>query len=600
MKHSFFGVRSLRNALAGALAAVLVACGGGGTTPITGVPTAQVRQLSPEFTARKAVAYGAYRTARNKFELDAEVIPPANLKQDLDLMLAAGFRMIRLFSSDDKVARQTLQVIADNNLNMKVQLGAVIKGDTYASATDKPAIYADNERSIAQAVALANNPAFKDIILAVSVGNETQVDFSGERTNPETLAGYLRTVRNQITQPVTTDDNVFAWAAMSTLITNEVDFASIHTYAQLDTFFNPKLFDWRQKSVPEASRATAMMDAVLAETKRQYGLARTYLDSKGLSYMPITVGETGWNVIDPRLSLRAHPANQKMYYDRMTAWAAEGRAGAGPKAVFYFVAFDEQWKLGDDGWGLFNKDRQARYAIQAINANNSPAGSATWAWAPGTCSDASATYFVPPVVKSEITAGKYVLYSDTPAGVSEVRPTGLRWDAFDGNTAVGNPTSSNFGPGDAANGFEITPRPASFGWGLLLQPAAGPVDPCSRFPVPLNGATDNLSSYAATGTLNFLVNTIYPGKIEVGISTDTQDRDPQEAVLQIQPGNYGYCSTGAWCQVSIPIKDFVAKNPKLDLSLVLSRIIIADVYSRTGNAPGSTAKIYLDGIYWAK
>ena len=27
-------------------------------------------------------------------------------------MLAAGFRMIRMFSSDDKVARQTLQVIA--------------------------------------------------------------------------------------------------------------------------------------------------------------------------------------------------------------------------------------------------------------------------------------------------------------------------------------------------------------------------------------------------------------------------------------------------------------------------------------------------------
>jgi hypothetical protein len=52
--------------------------------------------------------------------------------------------------------------------------------------------------------------------------------------------------------------------------------------------------------------------------------------------------------------------------------------------------------------------------------------------------------------------------------------------------------------------------------------------------------------------------------------------------------------------VSIPLKDFVAKNPKLDLSLVLARFIIADVYSRTGNAPGSTAKLSLDAIHWAK
>ena len=560
-----------------------MACGGGGGVPYTGV---EIRPLSAEFSSRKAVAYGAYRTARNPSELDAEVITPANLKQDLDLMLAAGFRLIRLFSSDDKVARQTLQVIADNNLNMKVQLGAFVRGDAYAADADKPAIYAGNEASIAQAVALANNPAFKDIILAVSIGNETQVDFSGVRTKPETLAGYIRTVRNQITQPVTTDDNWKAWAEMPVVITNEVDFASIHIYAQLDTFFNPKLFNWRQKDVPEATRATAMMEAVMTETKRQYGAARTAFDNKGLAYIPITVGETGWNVIDPRLSFRAHPVNQKMYFDSITAWADEGRTGAGPDAVFYFVAFDEPWKQGDDGWGLFNKDRQARYAIQALNPNNSPAGGATWVWAPGSFTNSDALYFLPPVVNAAIAENKYTLYTDLAPGTSEVRPTGLRWDAFDGTTAARNEASPNYGPGDASNGLEITPQPASFGWGLVRQSPMA--------------ATDNLSNYAATGTLNFWISTTYPGKIEIGISTDTQDREPQEAILQLQPGNYGYCNTGAWCRVSIPVQDFIAKNPKLDLSLVLSRFLISDVYSRTGNAPGSTAKLYLDGIHWSK
>jgi exo-beta-1,3-glucanase (GH17 family) len=597
MKHPRFGIAAMRIVLSFLLVALIASCGGGGGVPYTGV---QIRPLSPEFTSRKAVAYGAYRTARNPSELDAEVIPPANLKQDLDLMLAAGFRMIRLFSSDDKVARQTLQVIVDNNLNMKVQLGAFIRGDAYAAEADKPAIYAANEASIAQAVALANNPTFKDIILAVSIGNETQVDFSGVRTKPETLAGYIRTVRSQITQPVTTDDNWAAWADMPAVITNEVDFASIHIYVQLDTFFNPRLFDWRRKDVPDASRAAAMMDAVMTETKHQYNQARTAFDNKGLSYIPITVGETGWNVIDPRLSFRAHPVNQKMYFDSITAWANEGRSGPGPDAVFYFVAFDEQWKQGDDGWGLFNKDRQARYAIQAINPNNSRAGGATWVWAPGACRDTGALFFVPPVVNAAITQNKYTLFTDLALGASEVRPTGLRWDAFEGTTAIGNPSSPNHGPGDAGNAFEITPRPAGFGWGLLLNPGGGPIDACSNLPLPLNGGTDNLSNYASNGRLNFWINTTYPGKIEIGISTDTPDRDPQEAVLQLQPGNYGYCNTGAWCQVSIPLADFIASNPKIDLSLVQSRLIVSDVYPRTGNAPGSTAKLYLDGIHWSK
>lgn len=583
MKQSHPGAMSLRTLLTGLLAIVLAACGGG-TTPVTGV---QMRPLSAEFTARKAVAYSPYRTAVNAAGLAAEVIPPANIKQDLDLVLAAGFRLIRLFGSDDKVARQTLQVIVDNNMNLRVQLGAFIQGDTFATATDKPAIYAANEESIARVVALANNPAFKPLILAVSIGNETQVDFSGVRTKPETLAGYLRKVRSQIDQPVTTDDNVFAWAAMPVQITDEVDFASIHTYPQLDTFFNPTLFNWRQKDVPEAERAQAMMNAVIAEAKRQYGLARSYLDSKGLGNMPVTVGETGWNVVDPRLPFLAHPVNQKMYLDALAAWADEGRTGAGPKAVFYFEAFDEQWKLGDDGWGLFNKQRQARYAIQAINANNSPAGSATWVYAPGTFLPTSALYFKPAVVKTAITQSNYVIYTDAAPSTSEFRPANLFWDAFDGNTAIAPEVTSKYAPGDATRSIEITPQPASFGWGFLRQPHD-------------TADTDNLSGYASTGRLNFWISTTYPGKVEIGISTDTQDRLPQEAYLQLQPGNFGYCNTGAWCQVSIPLSDFIAKNPKLDLSLVLARFIIADVYTRTGNAPGSTAKLNIDGIYWSR
>ena len=62
MNHSSFVIRSIHLALIGLLALVLAACGGGGSTPVTGV---QLRPLSADFTARKAVAYSPYRTATN-------------------------------------------------------------------------------------------------------------------------------------------------------------------------------------------------------------------------------------------------------------------------------------------------------------------------------------------------------------------------------------------------------------------------------------------------------------------------------------------------------------------------------------------------------
>jgi exo-beta-1,3-glucanase (GH17 family) len=584
MKYSIFGVMSLRAAMAAVLALLLAACGGGDTVPFTGV---QVRPLSPDFTARRAVAYSPFRTSAGPEDLASEVIPKANIKQDLDLLLAAGFRLIRLFDSSDKVARQTLEVIRDNRLNIKVQLGAfVLSGNDVAS-----------RQELARCVALANE--FSDIVLAVSVGNETMVSWSFNRIAPTLMADYLRTVRRQIAQPVTTDDNYAFWASAPTVITDEIDFAALHTYANLDTWFDPTRWDWKLTSVPESERAVAMMDAAMVETRRQYQEARAFLDRKGLSYLPIIVGETGWNAVDVgRQAFRAHPVNQKMYLDRLTAWAAEGRSGAGPRQVFYFEAFDEPWKQGDDKWGLFNKDRQARFAVEALNANGVTVGSATWVHEPvnpaqdsngdGVYTDADAVFFKLPVVNAAVTANRYTLFSDAPLGDSEVRAAGLRWDAFDGNTAAFPEVTGIFGPGDADRSLEITPRPASFGWGLLRQSPTA--------------VTENLSGFAATGRLNFQISTLYPGKIEIGISTDTQDREPQEAYLQIQPGDYGYCNTGAWCTVSIPLSAFQAVNPKLDLSLVLSRFVIADRYAFTGkpNNAGITDRLYLDTVHWTK
>ncbi len=565
---------------------MLAACGGGGggSVPYTGV---EIRPLPQDYLMRRAVNYSPYRTAVNEAGLAQEVIPAANIRQDLDLMMAAGFRLIRLFDSSDKVARQTLQIIRDNNLNMKVQLGSfVLSGNEAASQAE-----------LARTVALANE--FRSIVLAVSVGNETMVSWATNKIEPTVMARYLKQVRSQITQPLTTDDNFAFWASAPTLITDQIDFVALHTYAELDTVFDPKSWDWRLRTVAAAGRAAAMMDAALAETKRQYQAARDHLDSKGLSYIPIIIGETGWNAVDVgRLRFRASPVNQKMYLDRLESWVAQARmGGSGPRQAFWFEAFDEPWKQGDDKWGLFNKDRQARYAIQSINPSGTTVGTTTWVHEPvdsaydlnadGRYTEADAQFFIPPVVNAAVTASRYTLYGDKALGSAETRPAGLRWDAFDGVTAAYSEVSGAYGPDEAPNSFEIRPQPAAYGWGLLLYSPAG--------------VSENLSGFAA-GSLTFMVSTTYPGKIEIGISTDTQDRDAQEAFLQLAPGQYGYCSTGAWCTVTIPLKDFLAVNPKLDLSMVLTRFMIADRYGFTGKAQGSAVRtpIRLDAIGWRR
>ncbi len=570
MNNIRFGKLGLRALLASLCLAVLASCGGGGSTP--DAHNGSVRPLSAEFTKRKAVAYSPYRTAANEAGLAAEQIPEANIKQDLDLLVTAGFGLIRVFDSDDKVGKGTLQVISKYGLDMKVQLGVYLQ-----SGND-----GFNQAQLSRAAALAN--AYKDIVLAVSVGNENMVSWSFNKISPAQMAGYLQTLRGQITQPITTDDNYAYWAgAGDSLVTDQIDFASLHTYTELDSVFAPGLWDWQQRNIPAAQRAAAMMDAAIAEARHQYQQARDHLDRMGRSDLPITIGETGWNAVNlGKLKFRAHPVNQKMYIDRLATWAAEGRTGAGPKAVVYFEAFDEPWKQGDDKWGLFNVKRQARYAVKDFFPASQwvPAGDAT---EPATVSltDADAVYFDPPVVNAAVTQDRYVVFADATA-TSEVREAGLLFDPF---VKTFWQASTDFAPGDGPTAYEVDPRPETWGWGMLYQSRAG--------------MTSNLSNFA-NGSLHLSVKTTYAGKIEIGLISDTQDREAAEAYLQIASGSYGYVNDGAWHQVVIPLKDFVAQNPKLDLSLITGRFVLADRYAFTGNAAGSTTKLLIDAIYWTK
>jgi exo-beta-1,3-glucanase (GH17 family) len=526
-----------------------------------------LRPLPADFGSRKAVAYSPFRTAKNVADRDNEVITAVMIKQDLDLLLAGRFTLIRLFDSSDKVARLTLQVIRDHRLDIKVMLGIYVHHDNLAA----------NDAEVARGIALAH--AYKDSVVAVSVGNETMVTWSFNRFDTLTMKGYIDKVRKAVDQPVTTDDNwaFFAWNRRveqdPAPILASIDFVAMHTYPVLDSVYSPDLWDWRQAAVPPKQRATAMVDAAVARAKFEYAAVRSHMDSLGLSKMPIVIGETGWQADPAMVPFRAHPVNQKMYVDRINAWQASGDS---PRAIFYFEAFDEPWKEADDKWGLFNVKRQARYVVQELYPRA--------IWEPGDYTLADAAYVTPIAIRTVVSARQYTLLAAS-ATPDEVRPVLGAWEIREGNASVRR-----------NRGLEILPRPANRAWRVGL-------------PVPRNQA-DDLSAFAA-GTLNFRIRTAAAGPLEVGFHVGSVTEGSAFAAnIPLVSGEFGFAADGAWHEVSIPIdtiRQHVARREKvglsrIDLRRVTSPFVIAGRPVATGAVSGtpSQTRINLDAIRWVR
>lgn len=557
-------------------ALLMVACGGGGGSDTPAVTPTGTRPLSAEFTSRKAVAYSGYRGPnRNTPPTSAQVL------EDLQLLIQGGFKLIRVFGSDDFDTGVILRTIRDNNLDMKVQLGIWIAGP-------KATLDAANQQQIALGVALAK--AYPDIILAVSVGNETLVEWSGYRTPPADLIEYLKAVRPQVSQPVTTDDNWAVFANKDALYSTQdllptLDFVALHTYPFSDTVFDPS-FSWKSEDVAAGpARATAMMAKMIQRAKAEYAAAKAYMNSRGID-LPIIIGETGWKAAAPQAD-RAHPVNQKMYYDALAQWKASGE---GPRQIFYFEAFDEPWKQGDDGWGLFDVSRKARYVIEDLYPASQRVGTAYTA--------ADAVHYVAPTSTPAITAERFYVFADQVTS-GAAAPSGSRkpvseWKAWEnGTTASGAIVTT--GMAEGATALQISPTPLVWGWGFFMD-------------LP---NTANLTRFnTANGRLNFSIKTTYAGRLEVGFFTGTATGNTGvDVYLPIAAGQYGYQNDGAWHQVSIPVADIVARaapafgqpaSAALDMTLVTNGFVIADRYATTGNAAGARTPVLIDNVFWSQ
>ncbi len=339
------------------------------------------RALPAIYASGKAVNYSPYRTTDGPAVL--EVPSDADILQDLGLLHDAGFNLLRLFGSmppaDDTVAEKILRLANQHYPEMRFQLGTSLHGITTCS---DPV----NDSNIAYLIGkLSKYPN----VATISVGNETS--FYSKYMPLPCLEGYIRNIRAQVTQPVTADDDFTFYAGQTAAggdrvavkpdtILALIDFASIHLYP----ISNPQWWNWQQTTVaPGPARAKAMMEAALDAAKFWYGEVASYryVGAGGLTVtvgdsMPIVVGETGWKAVqtNPASEIEdytALPENAKWYVDLLYGNAAQGytaweRSPGGPGAIFYFEATDEIWKRTDDGWGFWDKNRNARYALCGV------------------------------------------------------------------------------------------------------------------------------------------------------------------------------------------------------------------------------------------
>ena len=311
------------------LTAAITGCGGGSDADFA------VRPFQLDINGRwigNAICYGPHRDGQRP---GVSAPSATEIREDLKLMLP-HWNLLRIYGSSG-FAETLLSVIRNDALDMKVMLGVWIVPE----ATEGPEA---NRREIDAAIRLATD--YPEIVIAVSVGNETQIFWSAHKSPLDALIGHVRRVRAGIAAPVTVADDFNFWnKPESRALAAEIDFITMHAHPMWNGLQLNKAATWLREQV-------AIIQAVHPEST-------------------IVLGETGWatSVHDQGeqaelIKGRPGEIEQKRFHDEICAWATIERL-----PVFFFEAFDENWKGGahhaevEKHWGLFRADRSGKAAV---------------------------------------------------------------------------------------------------------------------------------------------------------------------------------------------------------------------------------------------
>jgi exo-beta-1,3-glucanase (GH17 family) len=299
-----------------------------------------VREFFPFLDGRwigQAVSYGFFRKGQapwGDFPSREEIV------QDLNIILS-HWNLIRLYNSDAG-SEMVLEIIQEQELPLRVMLGVWL-----AAETDQQAKLS-NHQNVAMAIELANT--YPEIVEAITVGNETQVYWSGHRMDRDSLVRYIRIVRESTTQPVTTADDYNFWNTSESMdLTEEIDFIVTHIHP----LWNGKTLDnaisWQDSTYRELQRFHPGKLIVLGETGW----------STSCDFEKTGPGQQG-TLIKGDVGLDA----QRQFLLGLDSWVRKTRV-----TTFLFEAFDESWKGGgslsdstevEKNWGVHYENRQPK------------------------------------------------------------------------------------------------------------------------------------------------------------------------------------------------------------------------------------------------
>jgi exo-beta-1,3-glucanase (GH17 family) len=333
-----------------------------------------------------AISYGGYR------EKSREQQPTINeIKEDLLIMHAQGFRVFRTYDLHHPFAENTLKAIreikqADSDFEMYVMLGAWIQcKDAF---TENPIHEEEdlegNKFEITEAVRLAQE--YPDIVKIIAVGNEAMVHWAWSYHVPPKFVlkwvKYLQELKasGDLNDDlwVTSSDNFASWGGGSDDYHNDdldelirsVDFVSMHTYAFHDTHYNPSF--WNLDAIPENvdkqdTIKQAMKSAVDYELN-QFDSVKKYVNEID-PLKEVHIGETGWSSVASELygyggTEAADEYKLGLYYQMISDICYSMSL-----TCFYFSAFNEPWKdsTNENGsenhFGLFTEEGKAKYPL---------------------------------------------------------------------------------------------------------------------------------------------------------------------------------------------------------------------------------------------
>lgn len=283
----------------------------------------------------QAISYGCYRPGQApgvKGPSKAEIL------EDLRI-ISEHWNLIRVYNADDDTQR-ILEVIQEYKLPIRMMLGIWLENET-----SRPEVRSQNVENVLHGIRLANS--YGDIVIAISVGNETQVDWSWHRMVSEDLIRYIQTVKNHTTQPVTTaDDYNFLNKPASQSLAVMLDFLTVHAYPLWNGLALDTAFPWLDKTLSAVRDIHPGKTIILGEI----GWATDFDASKKGDGQQGTLvkGEVGI-------------AAQERFLIDLDTWISANHI-----PCFLFEAFDEPWKGGGDAsaaneieknWGVFHADR---------------------------------------------------------------------------------------------------------------------------------------------------------------------------------------------------------------------------------------------------